>query len=147
MTATITTALLAVLVFVLTQSFLKGVLEPIQDQRKLIGEIAYALLFYANVYHPSGWEPPDERRQEELDEAKKTLRGLAGRLHESLWTIPFYDTLARLRVVRKRADVLAASAALVGWSNSLYGDRDDARDKRQTTIAEKLGISKKIEDR
>jgi hypothetical protein len=30
------TALLAILVFVLTQSFLKLVLEPIQEQKKLI---------------------------------------------------------------------------------------------------------------
>ena len=45
----IVTALLAVLVFVLTQSFLKLVLEPVQEQLKLIGEVAHALLFYANL--------------------------------------------------------------------------------------------------
>jgi hypothetical protein len=42
----------ALVVFVLTQSFLKLVLEPIQEQKKLIGEVAHALLFYANAYHP-----------------------------------------------------------------------------------------------
>ena len=79
-----------------TQSFLKLVLEPIQDQRKLIGDVAHALLFYKNVYHPESFGPPDDRRRDELDEARKTLRGLAGRLRASLWTIPFYNTHSRL---------------------------------------------------
>jgi hypothetical protein len=38
--------LLAALVFVLTQSFKKLCLEPIQEQRKLIGEVAAALTVY-----------------------------------------------------------------------------------------------------
>jgi len=83
MLVAIVTALLAVLVFVLTQSFLTFVLEPIPvvlRQRSPLGQL---------------W-PPDERQREVLDEARLTLRGLAGRLRASLWTVPFYDTLVRL---------------------------------------------------
>ena len=60
MATTITTALLAVTVFVLTQSFLKMVLELLQDQRELIGEVAHALLFYGIAYHPPGFGPPSD---------------------------------------------------------------------------------------
>lgn len=49
MSAAAVAAVLAVFVFVLTQSFLKLVLEPVQEQRRLIGEVAHALLYYANV--------------------------------------------------------------------------------------------------
>ncbi len=133
MLVAIVTALLAVLVFVLTQSFLTFVLEPIPvvlRQRSPLGQL---------------W-PPDERQREVLDEARLTLRGLAGRLRTSLWTVPFYDTLARLGWVPKREDVLEASTQLVGWSNSLYGSaRHDARDKRRTIIADRLGITKLLE--
>lgn len=141
MVATITTALLAVMVFVLTQSFLKLVLEPIQEQRNLIGEVAHALLFYANVYHVKELGIPIE----ELDDARKALRGLSGRLRASLWTIPFYDALARLGWVLRKEDVLEAARQLVGWSNNLYGNnRDEARSKCQTIIADKLGITKRL---
>jgi hypothetical protein len=146
LTAIVVTALLAVLVFVLTQSFLKLVLEPIQEQKKLIGEVAHALLFYANVVHLDTSGPPDEQRRKELDEARIALRRLAGRLRASLWTVPFYDTLARLGRVTRKEDVLEASDQLVGWSNSLYGStrHEDARNKRRTIIADRLGITKRL---
>ncbi len=143
----ILTALLAVLVFVLTQSFLKLVLEPIQEQRRLIGEVAHALVFYANVYHVTAFGTPDERRIEELEEARKALRNLAGQLRASLWTVPFYDALARVGWVPRKQDVLEAATQLIGWSTSLYGSTGDgAREKRRTIIADRLGITKLLEE-
>ena len=146
MATAIITALLAVLVFVFTQSFLKPALEPIQEQKKLMGEVAHALLFYANVFYVGRGELKNEHRREELEEARKVLQGLAGRLRTSLWTVPFYDTLARLGLVPKKEDVLEASTQLVGWSNSLY-DRggDENLNKRLTIIADRLGITKRLE--
>ena len=151
MLTAIITALLAVVIFVLTQSFLKLVLEPIQAQRELVGEVAYALLFYANVV--AEFDVPEEiaggkgmkigMEREEVEETRKALRGLAGRLRASLWTIPFYDTLARMGWVRSKQEVIEASTQLVGWSNSLLRD-DDYRDKRRKIVADRLGISKKL---
>jgi hypothetical protein len=151
MATTITTAFLAVMVFVLTQAFLKMVLEPIQAQRELIGEVAHALLFYANVI--AEFEVPESiaggrgmkigAEREEVEETRKALRGLAGRLRASLWTVPFYDSLARFGWVPSRENVIEASTQLVGWSNSLRRD-DDVRDKRREIIADRLGISKKL---
>jgi hypothetical protein len=139
------TALLAVGAFVGGQAVLRFVVEPIQEQRRLIGEIAHALLFYANAYHLEQLSKPDERRTKELDEARTTLRELAGRLQASLWTVPAYDTLARIGCVRRKEDVLTASRELVGWSNGLYGERSsELREKRRRDIAEVLGISEKV---
>lgn len=150
MIAAIVTAVLAILVFVVTQSFLKFVLEPIQEQRKLIGQVAHALLFYANVSSAESIKFGDQvmtvgADSEEIEETRKSLRGLAGQLRASLWTVPFYDALARLGWVPKREDVLEAATQLVGWSNSLRGNRDEDRDKRQRVIADRLGISKRVE--
>jgi hypothetical protein len=136
------TAFLAVLVFVATQSFLKLVLEPIQEQKRLIGEVAHALLFYANSYYPFRLESVDARTIEELNETRKALRGLSGRLQASLWTVPFYGWLTWLGMVPKKEDVLEAATQLVGWSNSLYGDGKD-HVRRRRIIADKLGICKK----
>lgn len=128
------TALLAVLVFVVGQAVLRFVLEPVQEQRRLIGEVAHALLFYGNR-GPYGFTP------EELDETRDHLRGLAGRLRASLFNIPSYDALARLGWVPKRADVIEASTQLVGWSNSLKREDGGGLDRR-SLIADKLKISR-----
>jgi hypothetical protein len=140
----IVAAAVALILFVITQGILKFIIEPIHEQKKLIGEVANALLFYANVVHLDTWGPPDEERRREMDEARRTLRGLAGRLRESLWTVPFYDTLALLERVPKKEDVLEAATQFVGWSRySLYG-RGEGHQKRRKIIADRLGITKKL---
>jgi hypothetical protein len=148
--ADVTTAVLAVLVFVLTQGFLMLVLEPVREQRRLIGEVANALLFYANVMPMESMEWGGQvytvgAERDELEEARKALRELAGRLRGSLWSIPFYDLLALTGFVPKLADVLEASNQLVGWSNSLGRGRDKDRARHRKEIAERLGIAARIE--
>ena len=43
------TALGAVIVFVIGEIVVKFLIEPIQEQKKLIGEIAGSIIFYSNV--------------------------------------------------------------------------------------------------
>ena len=108
--------------------------------------MAHALLFYANVSYPFDPRSVDDQTKEWLQETSAALRGLAGRLRASLWTIPFYDSLARIRGVPSKGDVLEAATQLVGWSNSLYGRGDETRlDRRQKIIADRLGISKLLD--
>jgi hypothetical protein len=114
LTAAITVAL-GFVVFVFGQIAQRFFIEPIQEQRRVIGEVAYVVLYYANV---SGLGKP-ERQQE----ASKKLRELAGELRSTLWTVPWYRFFQYLRLVEKRENVISASAGLVGWSNSL-GLRD-----------------------
>ncbi len=116
------TAFFGVLVFVFGQLTQRFMLEPILEQRKIIGQIAYSLLFHANVMDVSRFEREGQKLvqvQEPLD-AVRTLRDLAGKLRATLWTIPCYGLLANLRVVPKRKAIMAASSGLVGWSNSIH---------------------------
>src|SRR5215218_9681837 len=146
MTSAIIGAALALIGFVITQSVLRFVIEPIQEQRKLIGEVAHALVLYGNAYIDTGMEEypgkkgPDEHREYVL-EAKKALRVLAGRLRSSLWSIPFYRGFAWLRLVPRGSDVVAASMALIGWSNVLISNDAVRRSNHfRDRITEKLGI-------
>lgn len=50
--------LLAVAIFVLSQAIQRFVLEPLTDQRKVIGEIAGALLYLGNLANVSGIRAP-----------------------------------------------------------------------------------------
>jgi len=142
---TLLTAILGVLVFVAGQAILRFVVEPVQEQKRLIGEVTHALLFYANR-GPIGVEL-GSYPAEHLYEASAHLRDLAGRLRASVFYVPFYDSLARLGVVPTKEDALEAAAQLVGWSNSVLSERS-GRDRdnlnRQRIIAEKLGITRRI---
>src|SRR5215210_5586336 len=87
------TAVLAVLVFVAGQIVQRFVLEPIQEQKRLIGEIAHALLFYANRNAAGG--EMGAFTAEQIHEASRHLRDLAGHLRSSIFYVPFYDTPRR----------------------------------------------------
>jgi len=86
---------------VLTQGFLKFVLDPIQEQRQAIGELSHVLsTTLLNVQD----DRPDVDKEELIEireETRKALRSLAGRLWTSLWSIPFYDAFALVRLVPK----------------------------------------------
>lgn len=124
------TVVIGVIVFVLGQSAQRFILEPIQEQRRIVGEIAGAVLVLANVVHyarpmPEGYSL---LRKVTPEEASHTLRVLAGRLQATLCTVPGYRVWASLRLVPPRAVVLGASRQLVLWSNSIAsGDIDPPR--------------------
>ena len=108
-------AMLALIGFVLTQGFLKFVLEPIQEQRRVIGEIAHLLNTLVDI--PDYREDVDREEMEELRrEARKTMRALAGRLWTSLWAIPLYDVFALSGLVPKANHVRQAAIELTIWS-------------------------------
>ena len=105
------TAFVAVVVFVAGQILQGFVLEPIQEQQRLIGEVAHALLFYANR-GPEGVEL-GTFTPEHLHETSHHLRDLAGRLRSSIFYIPFYSTVAWLvSSVPTKEDALEAAT---GW--------------------------------
>ena len=57
-------------------------------------------------------------------ETRKALRSLAGRLWTSLWSIPFYDAFALVRLVPKADDVERAATKLTISSYFLYSRSD-----------------------
>ncbi|HEX8638403.1 MAG TPA: hypothetical protein VF692_10095 [Pyrinomonadaceae bacterium] len=132
-------ALFAVCVFVIGQFVQRFILEPIQEQRKIIGEIAFSLLFHANVSDMSMRANKGLVQLEEPNETVKTLRSLAGRLRATLHTIPFYNFFSRLKFVPSEDDIKSASQSMVGWSNSIYSGDTDIHKK---SITEHLKIGK-----
>lgn len=120
------TALAGVIVFVLGQVVQKWFIEPIQEQRKTIGEIANALIFYANV---------DEQitSREKIDEAIINIRKLSSSLHQSLVLIPCYRLLASLRLVPSEERILSAASNLIAMSNKVR--RGDTSSQKQKIVA------------
>ena len=89
--------------------------RPIHEQCRLIDEIAVSLIFYANLY-----SNPGSGKREQMDEASKVLRQQASQLRVTTHSIRLYKLWQFLRIVPKQADVIEASKALMGLSNSIH---------------------------
>lgn len=104
-----------VIVYALSQIILKFIIEPIHGQKKIIGEIADALIFYGNIYCNPGIGP-----KEKIDEASEKLRQLATLLQSRTHLIPCYGFFEKIRIVNKTSAIKEASRNLIGLSNSVY---------------------------
>jgi hypothetical protein len=131
------TVVAGTLVLALGQIVQRFFLDPIQKQHKTIGQVAFNLVYLANVSDAARLQGIETVQIHDALKATKTLRALASQLRASLWTIPFYDALAFFRLVRKREAIFRASRALVGWSNTTHGH--DSEPHREA-IAEALKI-------
>jgi hypothetical protein len=140
------TAVGGVTVFVIGQLVAKFLIEPIHEQKKLIGEIAATIIFYSNVgaaveqhYFDQikAIDRSDDPQKEILidryknilnshwarsDEAATTLRRQATELLGKTHAIPFYRLLSSLRQVPKLENITAASSELIGMSNTTHGE-------------------------
>jgi len=139
------TALVGVVVFVIGQVVVKFLIEPLQEQKKLLGEIAGSLVFYSNVgagmeqhYYEQikALNKSDDPLKEiaidryrdilrnhwrKSDEASTTLRRQASELLGKTHAVPLYAFWSFLGRVPKIDDVVAASTQLIGMSNSTHG--------------------------
>ena len=128
------TVISGVAVFVVGQVFVKLVLEPLLEMRKLLGGIAYSLSFYANALGSTA--PSDVG-----DKARETYRSQACKLREMLemFPAPLYWVLSFFRMLPGKRNAKKASRALIGLSNS----RDGATDRpflAMNQITEYLGL-------
>ena len=110
---TLATIVPATLIYVIGQILTRFVLDPIQEQARTVGQIAFSLLAYADV-------GPATHKPERLDEASRALRELAAQLRASRRVIPGYYFFAAVRVVVSKPVLLEASANLIHWSNAIY---------------------------
>lgn len=97
---------------------LKFFIEPIHEQRKLIGEILDLLIFYANEYaNPGSHESPKMDPGE--TEASRALRRNATQLISKTNVILWYSLWKVLGFVRRREDIQVAYEGLIFLSNSI----------------------------
>jgi len=130
-----------VLIFVLGQMILKFVIEPIHEFNKLKGEIAYSLVFYANVYMnvPLSYTDLSEDRQDR-DKAQQVFRGLASQLCPRARIIPWLKIWESLKFVPKYKNIIEATKDLIGLSNSIHEVTTNVNRMRRERIEAHLNI-------
>ncbi len=119
-----------VIVFAITQYFLKLILEPIIEFRKILSDISHTLLFHQGKI-VSG-KSDDIKMNDKIAQ-------LSAELRSSLYLIPFYTVLYKLRIfgLPKRDNILFACRKLNTLSYPLqYPDeeRPDTEKRILTTL-------------
>lgn len=117
------------------QLFSKALLEPAIEARRVRGQIAYALVLYADVY-----SNPGGNKAEPMVEASKELRRLASELLARTYSVPGYGFFEALRFLPKIADVEAASRDLIGLSNSVHHGDAQTNTERRIAIQKHLRL-------
>jgi hypothetical protein len=136
------TVITGTLVYSLGQLISKFVIDPIHKQKEAIGDIADALVYYADVY-----SNPGIGRKEKIEEAHKRFRQLSGLLRARSYLVPSYDRMAKIKLAPLRSDIERASNGLIGVSNSVYGGPNESisrqhNDRYVNEIRESLNIPK-----
>ena len=135
---TVITVVSGALVFILGQLFIEFIMKPIQEFKDIRARVAWALVYYANIYG----NPQDIKyKSEDHDIAREKLRMLAADLEAFVIRKP--------KVLKKIYDdkkILEARSQLIGLSNGVYKATSHDRiydfiDKRREKIISNLNLN------
>ena len=124
-----------VIVFALSQYFLKLILEPIIQFRKILSDISHTLLFYQGEILSGN--------SQDL-EMHKRIAGLSAQLRSCVYLIPFYTFLFTLKVfgLPERGNILLACRKLNTLSYPLQYPDEKPRDTEKRIEKTLKDISK-----
>lgn len=171
MSTVATTVISGVSIFILGQIIIRFILDPLMEFRRVQGEIASSLTFYAAVggeameeYYLRGLKTAEDsdashkaiiiERYKDLlrkhwsksDDAQLTLRRQASELLSKASAIPGYKLLSFLKVVPSMENIIDASAQLIGMSNSVHrGENFGERIEKITSLLQITALSKKYD--
>ena len=119
------TAFGGICVFVIGQIISKLFIEPIYEQRIVIGNVADALIYNAGwIGNPGNADPHGERTI-----ASDVLRQISCNLMAKTHAVPWYRLLTLLSVVPKYETIFESHRHLIFLSNSLFqGNSRDNQD-------------------
>lgn len=138
------TIIAGVSVFVLGQIVLKWIIEPVQELRKLKGEILFHLANdYANIQNAN------TIKKELALEAGKVFERLGASLLANEHLIPMYNRIQCIFNLPESESIKFASTRLHLISNSMFSDADDIHyrlDLYRIEVCEALDIDDPIQD-
>jgi hypothetical protein len=107
------TVISSVLAGTIVYVFTKFILDNILEQRKIIYNIGYALIFYADIYAA--------RKVDNglIKSAVDSFRGLSAKLELTLTIIPLYKFLESFSFITNGKDINEVSKLLMRISNSI----------------------------
>ncbi len=105
-----------VLTFVLGQLVLKLVIDPIQEFKRTVSDVAFALIEHASIY-----ANPGVADGETLKKVSSEFRKLSSKLNSQMYLIPFYGLVSGIFGLPSKTRVFESSQKLIGLSNGVFG--------------------------
>ena len=103
----VTTVLIGVVIYAISQVVTKFIIEPVYEQRQAIGEVIDALVFYGLIYlNKSSFD------REKHDEVANALRLKGSNLRVKSYAIPYYETLAWFNIVKSLKEINSVCKSL-----------------------------------
>lgn len=121
-----------VLIYVFGQIVIRFFVDPYQHYRQVVGEIADALSYYANISGGS--------HRQRQDEASNVFRQKARLLRVKAYEIPYYNQFAKWKWVPPWSSIMEASSALISLSNDIYRHDHEAIKQRRDVIIKTLKL-------
>ena len=120
--------LAGVIIYVAGQIIVKIVIDPVQELKRVIAEIAFKLIYYSHVYRvtSSGDEKASEGEaqksvdSEKLEQAADEYRKLASMLNAGYRLVPFYAIARVLFFLPREADIIEARNSLLEMSEEIF---------------------------
>ena len=104
-----------IVIYTSGQIISRFIIDPIHEQKRIIGEIADALIYYANVYNTPGmWS------DEKMDLVREKFRQLATLLQSKTHLVPFYCFFVKYKMVTNAKAIYKSSENLILLSNSVH---------------------------
>ncbi|MBV9618240.1 MAG: hypothetical protein JO201_03430 [Verrucomicrobia bacterium] len=114
----LTTAFILIGVCVLllvSQLASEGIIKPYVEYRKVLGELSYTLIYYANLIITA----PAHSKRDEQAEISERLRQLSARLRSAITALPFHELMRLFQLIPPQERIQDAANRLVRMSNLL----------------------------
>ena len=139
--------LAGVIIYVLGEIIVKIVIDPVQELKRVIADIAFKLIHYSHVFKLSSSGDLDaaaggkEIAPEKLEQAADEYRKLASMLNAGFRLVPFYPFARVVFFLPKEADIIDARNELIEMSEEIFAaPKSFVISERRKSIEKKLKV-------
>jgi hypothetical protein len=139
--------LAGIIIYVVGEIIVKIVIDPVQELKRVIADIAFKLIHYSHVYKISASEEPSGDAAEKtidrqkLEQAADEYRKLASLLNAAYRLVPFYALARIVFFLPKEADIIDARNALLEMSEEIFAaPKSFVISERRKSIEKKLKV-------
>jgi hypothetical protein len=139
--------LAGVIVYVLGQIVVKIVIDPVQELKRVIADIAFKLIHYSHVFKLSSAEDASGEaakktiNRERLEQTAEEYRQLASMLNAAFRLVPFYSFTRLAFFLPGEADIIDARNDLIEMSEEIFAaPKSFVIAERRKSIEKKLKV-------
>jgi len=109
----------------------EGIIKPYVEYRKVLADISYTLIYYANLIVSA----PAGSKRDEQAEISERLRQLSARLRAAITALPFHELMRLFQLIPTQERIHDAAARLIRMSNLLLEIEQKRHDEIRQDMA------------